>query len=1083
MMTKVFAIHADDSTLSVIITKGRLALKTLQEQNQQNTAAGMSEKNNYILNINTADIDPVRVDSLDKEFIKQRHLVYDLSSPAMADGFFIPNEETLGKLNEELRTLNNKADNTIKTYLLMVNLVPMNFVDGFPIGITLNDLLSDENPDVRNQTIAKQAMKEAAEIVEGITQPFIGQQQGQVLFCGFLKFRTFLNSKKLNDIFIYYPHNNVENVANGAYGTILKNYLSRIRFKNGPQYVEDFIVAIAGNNLDYKNLPVVKSQILQVTVAREMDELLGKITENAYELLSIEERIHALKVLSGFDIPGARETLIVRLIKTTPADQIADLLEGMQSLNDKAPERYVLDPVPMPVTNGDGVPNPKRKMCLLSCIINDTEDGFMGIGKDNYKLLMQTFIRLVKALPNFDEVKTAYYRSPDVISRKIIWDRSYAFSLYAKEPIGTNKYDVEVNTTDGTIALEKQQLTKYEDYTPAVEIGGIKIPIPPPSDAVSPIVLHPVWEKEPSINLKPFDLVSFTDKSDLSLLEAASAKNEQEPVEKFVPAIFLQYAKDKKLNQDIGKGVEMGFDIITLITPIGEVAYLGKTARYIYKGIEITAKVGAAANLAVNTELVPYGSKAAFVIKKFYAISSFLQLTNIGLAIKNGKIAKLKQTEAEDFLRGCYEAEGELNVLAAKEPELVGGIRKLQNEIEQSGEAAGYGKDWATAIRNAVQKGINNTVEKFRKFNFFKQKPLEKSAIGFLDGKGQTVAHTLADGSLVIDKTATIMTEKGAILEIVEGAHFRTAENVAETTGDLVLVRNADGTIQCLNGACFVAGTAVHTENGLKPIEQIRENDVVLGVDVASGSTRWQKVKHSFSKSASKLISIVAGKDTILSTPEHPYLTIDGWKSAVDIKKGQQLRLAGAALVTVLAVMPIDTIATVYNLETESTHNYCVGKQGVVVHNDCNVLLKLKNDEELYKHIFEGDYRKVTGCHYYDAVDNVNVRFVAGVTEETNAFGVIKADIEMRKPVLNSRLEITGYNWKLKNTKGEPQTFFPRTWSKDKILEECASALTNANKEVVPGYSRMFHAESTSGVFIRWFEDANGNVLSVFPEF
>ena len=62
-------------------------------------------------------------------------------------------------------------------------------------------------------------------------------------------------------------------------------------------------------------------------------------------------------------------------------------------------------------------------------------------------------------------------------------------------------------------------------------------------------------------------------------------------------------------------------------------------------------------------------------------------------------------------------------------------------------------------------------------------------------------------------------------------------------------------------------------------------------------------------------------------------------------------------------------------------------------------------------------------------------------------------------------------------------TFFPSTWSQDEILEQCASALVNPKKKLVTGKTRMFESESDSGIFMRWFEDANGNVTSIFPEF
>ena len=88
----------------------------------------------------------------------------------------------------------------------------------------------------------------------------------------------------------------------------------------------------------------------------------------------------------------------------------------------------------------------------------------------------------------------------------------------------------------------------------------------------------------------------------------------------------------------------------------------------------------------------------------------------------------------------------------------------------------------------------------------------------------------------------------------------------------------------------------------------------------------------------------------------------------------------------------------------------------------------------------------------------------------------------MRKLLLNSQGEITGYKWVKNNTLGEPQTFFPSNWSKNEIIEQCSSALANPKRKLVNGMSRMWVAESDSGVFIRWFEDSNGNVISMFPE-
>lgn len=49
-------------------------------------------------------------------------------------------------------------------------------------------------------------------------------------------------------------------------------------------------------------------------------------------------------------------------------------------------------------------------------------------------------------------------------------------------------------------------------------------------------------------------------------------------------------------------------------------------------------------------------------------------------------------------------------------------------------------------------------------------------------------------------------------------------------------------------------------------------------------------------------------------------------------------------------VQPLDTIATVYNFEVEKTHNYYVGTEGVLVHNNCNLyeLKKIIGDAEVW---------------------------------------------------------------------------------------------------------------------------------------
>lgn len=66
-----------------------------------------------------------------------------------------------------------------------------------------------------------------------------------------------------------------------------------------------------------------------------------------------------------------------------------------------------------------------------------------------------------------------------------------------------------------------------------------------------------------------------------------------------------------------------------------------------------------------------------------------------------------------------------------------------------------------------------------------------------------------------------------------------------------------------------------------------------------------------------------------------------------------------------------------------------------------DMLEALKNNTSLKDHLFVGDLKNTTGCHFFNAVDNVNIRFVDDVsTLPVNSKGVIKGNIEMRKEVL-----------------------------------------------------------------------------------
>jgi VCBS repeat-containing protein len=97
-------------------------------------------------------------------------------------------------------------------------------------------------------------------------------------------------------------------------------------------------------------------------------------------------------------------------------------------------------------------------------------------------------------------------------------------------------------------------------------------------------------------------------------------------------------------------------------------------------------------------------------------------------------------------------------------------------------------------------------------------------------------------------------------------------------------------------GACFAAGTLVHTQEGLKPIEQIKVGDMVLSKhEGGEGERAYKRVTKTFVHEEREVILIhLGGKQpdgsklnkTLVVTPEHPiWIKGKGWKTADKLKQ------------------------------------------------------------------------------------------------------------------------------------------------------------------------------------------------------
>ncbi|MFC4075642.1 DNRLRE domain-containing protein [Salinithrix halophila] len=146
--------------------------------------------------------------------------------------------------------------------------------------------------------------------------------------------------------------------------------------------------------------------------------------------------------------------------------------------------------------------------------------------------------------------------------------------------------------------------------------------------------------------------------------------------------------------------------------------------------------------------------------------------------------------------------------------------------------------------------------------------------------------------------------------------------------------------MKALPGMCFVAGTKVITDDGEKPIEEIKVGDKVLSKDEKTGKKSYKKVTRLYRRHVDTLYEVHAGGEKIKTTAEHPFWVQDkGWVKAKDLQKGDRLQAADGRQVRVDRVVQRKTKPIkVYNFEVEDYHTYFVSDAQVWVHNKCGKL-------------------------------------------------------------------------------------------------------------------------------------------------
>ena len=140
--------------------------------------------------------------------------------------------------------------------------------------------------------------------------------------------------------------------------------------------------------------------------------------------------------------------------------------------------------------------------------------------------------------------------------------------------------------------------------------------------------------------------------------------------------------------------------------------------------------------------------------------------------------------------------------------------------------------------------------------------------------------------------------------------------------------------------SCFAAGTIVHTETGLRPIEDVQVGDLVWSEDVLTGELALHRVLQTIVTPQQPVLDVViddgqGNEESVRVTFEHPFWTHRGWVGARYLRPADGVMRRSGAWSHVVVVRDVSERLTVYNFEVQGFHTYFVGTQGALVHNQC----------------------------------------------------------------------------------------------------------------------------------------------------
>jgi hypothetical protein len=603
----------NDSIVEKLVAEGSAKFKQLQLENEEHIKNKEYDKLNFIINLGSND-----------------HLI---NHEILTTEKFINNPTKEQSLNNRLQQLYVNSNNTKQCYLLLISYFDVVVQATPPDGLTVEDVFNTGKFYNENSTIKD--CKDLHNIITTEIENSLNVDKTKFYYLISLgRYRmVFQKNEKPQSAYTWFSHSNTPaNQTPPTYFTETYDYLKQYlisskdkRYNLRETLVEDYVSAF---EQAYKNAPL-KAQILNTYTSEGITAILQNFTSTDYYTLSVAERLHCLSVYAGYSMGGSitiinnnEEGYALKLTRYINKNELVQFYTGL------AGQSTVKNST---LYNGD-----KDDKALLVKLISRIDDG--TVGGDNYTKLIAIILNHFKTSEDLldkymgvseKELRTIVYYSTDLIP-----SRSWSMT-------GRINYDVDLNN-DGSLLIDRKVASA--DYPDVACLFN--------TDDCATITWEPI---DPINDLKIFDLIYFTNCSELSMIEEAGAAKDDEMI---APAVILKYCDDKNFNSNSIQAVSLAFDAVTLIAGPGAIKQAINSRKLVMALYEASQLFSAGGNLVVNVSNDPdlLALKQEYDnIMLYWDMANIIGgtgkiITKINTSVKNGTAKRITKQTGQNFI-------------------------------------------------------------------------------------------------------------------------------------------------------------------------------------------------------------------------------------------------------------------------------------------------------------------------------------------------------------------------------------------------------------------------------------------------